>query len=106
MIVVEFIVYGVGGKSMLVDSEVGKQFRMNFEGISISGKIEVNEKEFEDAADRLKSRFEEFKSIDRVEVRSFVFRGKVNGKYEVLPAEPLEAFTKRFIENHVFILKF
>ncbi|NPA48308.1 MAG: hypothetical protein GXO14_06685 [Thermococci archaeon] len=105
VVALEFIVYGIAGKSMIVETEIGKEFRMDFEGSEVVGSIEVNEAEFEMAAERLKSRYEEFRVVDDVALRKFVFQGTVDGRRETLPAEPLEAFTKRFVENHVVVLK-
>jgi len=101
----QFIVYGVAGKSMLVDVEVGEEFSLEFEGVKVMGSIETDEKGFEVAVRELKSRYKEFQPVDEVVMRKFVFKGKVGDVEELLPAEPVEEFARRFVENHVVVLK-
>ncbi|WP_335755192.1 hypothetical protein [Thermococcus gorgonarius] len=75
------------------EEECGK--KVVLEGII----IEVSEAEFNKALESTIEEDPNFKPIEKIEVRKYVFRGRVNGKEVELPAESLVDFAKRFIEN-------
>ncbi len=101
---VEFIIYGMAGKSIVVDVELNEPFEVHTEGIDLRGVVESNGDEFEHAAEALKSMRAEFRIVDDIELREFVFRGEINGDHDTLPAEPLDEFARRFLRNNALIL--
>ncbi|ASJ00168.1 hypothetical protein A3K92_01030 [Thermococcus gorgonarius] len=102
----KFMVYNTAGLTLPVEAKVGSPFyfecpeeecgkKVVLEGII----IEVSEAEFNKALESTIEEDPNFKPIEKIEVRKYVFRGRVNGKEVELPAESLVDFAKRFIEN-------
>ncbi len=107
----KFLIYNVAGLTIPVEAEPGIPFefecseeecgrRVRIEGVI----VEVSEKEFDGVLEETLEKNPDFSRIAEITVRSYVFRGKVNGEEVELPAESLDDFAKRFMEE-VLVLR-
>ncbi len=107
----KFLIYNVAGLTIPVEAKPGIFFEFQCleeecgRRIKIEGTIvEVSEKEFNKVLKKTLEKNPSFSRISEITVRSYVFRGKVNGEEVELPAESLDDFVKRFMEE-VLVLR-
>ncbi len=111
MSAMKFLVYNAAGLTIPVEAEPGVPFEFHCseeecgKRVRIEGTIvEVSEKEFDGVLEETLEKNPSFSRIAEITVRSYVFRGKVNGEEVELPAESLDDFAKRFMEE-VLVLR-
>ena len=102
----KFLIYNAAGLTIPVEAEPGLFFRFDCseeecgKRVEIEGMIvEVSEKEFDEVLRETLEKNPDFSKIAEIVVRSYVFEGKVNGEEVRLPAENLDDFAKRFMEE-------
>ncbi|MDI3474951.1 MAG: hypothetical protein PWQ79_781 [Thermococcaceae archaeon] len=107
----KFLIYNAEGLTLPVEAEPGLPF--NFECgeeecgkiVRISGVIiQVSEDRFTEVLSRTLEENPDFSRISEITARNYIFSGEVNGKKVELPAETLEDFAKRFMEE-VLVLR-
>lgn len=107
----KFLVYNAAGLTIPVEAEPGLFFefhcseeecgkRVEIEGVI----VEVSEKEFDEVLRETLEKNPSFSRIAEITVRAYIFEGKVNGEEVKLPAENLDDFAKRFMEE-VLVLR-
>ncbi|ASJ02274.1 hypothetical protein A3L09_02850 [Thermococcus profundus] len=110
----KFLIYNAAGLTIPVEAEPGLPFRFECSSeecgkkVVIEGRIvEVSRSSFEEVMNEVISENSDFKPIEKIEVRRYLFVGKVNGIEAKLPAEAMADFAKRFIEglDSIMILK-
>ncbi len=101
----KFMLYNVEGLSIPVEAEPGRPFKFNCseeecgKSVTIKGVIlPVSEDEFAVVLNATIDENPDFKAIEEIKARKYIFKGRVNGVETVLPAETFEDFAKRFIE--------
>ena len=111
MSAMKFLIYNAAGLTIPVEAEPGIPFEFDCseeecgKNVRIAGVIvEVSEKEFNGVLEETLEKNPGFSRIAEIAVRSYVFRGKVNGGEVELPAENLDDFAKRFMEE-VLVLR-
>ncbi|AIU69807.1 hypothetical protein TEU_05365 [Thermococcus eurythermalis] len=84
---------GVPFKFECTEEECGKK-------IVLEGTVvEVESTEFSRVLEEVVRDNPEFKKIEEITARKYVFRGKVNGREVELPVESFEDFARRFLEE-------
>lgn len=102
----KFLIYNAAGLTVPVEAELGVPFRFECspeecgEEVVIEGKIvEVPESSFNEVLRAVVRENPDFKPIEGIEVRKYLFVGTVNGTEVSLPAEAMSDFARRFIEG-------
>ena len=107
----KFLVYNADGLTLPVTAEPGLPFKFECgeeecgKRIRMSGVIiRVSEDKFTEVLSKTIEENPDFTRIDEITARTYIFSGEVNGRKVELPAETLEDFAKRFMEE-VLILR-
>lgn len=102
----KFMIYNADGLTIPVEADLGVPFYFDCseeecgKRVVIEGVIKVvSLQEFDLAVERTIKEDSSFRPIENIEVRKYVFEGKVNGKEVELPVESLEDFARRFVES-------
>ncbi|WP_297500444.1 hypothetical protein [Thermococcus sp.] len=89
---------GVPFKFECTEEECGR--RVVIEGVV----IEVSSREFTEVLEKVVRENPDFKRIQEINARRFIFKGRVNGKEADLPVESFEDFAERFLDE-VLVIK-
>jgi len=107
----KFLIYNAAGLTIPVEAEPGVFFEFECsedecgKRIRIEGIIaEVPEKEFDQILNETLRANPGFSKINEITARNYVFKGRVNGEEVELPAENLDDFAKRFMDE-VLVLR-
>ncbi|AHF79740.1 hypothetical protein [Thermococcus paralvinellae] len=104
-----FLVYNAGGKSLVVDANIGERFSFYCSeeecGIEIVIEGTIRHATFEEfikVRNNVIEQNEDFRVLeDVIPEEPMIFKGIVNGKEVELPVEKLEEVAKRFIDRYL-----
>ncbi|RLF78055.1 hypothetical protein DRN43_05530 [Thermococci archaeon] len=102
----EFMIYGVKGKSIVVDTEIGMPFSFFCSeeecGVEIHMEGVIKRVKFDEyiaVRNSVISANEDFKVLKELIGEPLIFEGKVNGEKVKLPVEGVREFSERFLSR-------